>query len=74
MKKYYIKVIPHAKVEQIQVGLDSSLKVWLREKPLEGKANNALISIIANYLKVSKRSVRIVKGEKNRSKIVEIDG
>jgi hypothetical protein len=40
---------------------------------LEGKANKRLIEIIAEHFNVSKSSIKILKGFKNRNKIIEIN-
>ena len=36
-------------------------------------ANMQLIEILADYLKIKKYQVKIIKGEKSRNKLVEID-
>ncbi len=73
MKKISIKVVPGAKVEQIQEAIDGSLKVWIRGKPVEGRANKALIELLSKYFDLPKSSIKIVSGLMSRSKIVEID-
>ncbi len=70
--KITIKVIPSAKVEQIQPALDGSLKVWLRARPKEGEANRALIKLLAKHFDVAKSQIDIVSGLTSRNKIVEI--
>jgi len=70
--KVNIKVIPSAKVEQIQPALDGSLKVWLRARPKEGEANRALVKLLVKHFSVSKSEVNIISGLTSRSKIVEI--
>ena len=50
------------------------LKVRLREKATDGKANDALIEFLAAYYRVAKRDVRIVSGLKSRQKRVVIAG
>lgn len=47
--------------------------VYLAERPIEGQANAALERLLADYFKVSKSSVTVVKGLKSRIKQVEID-
>jgi uncharacterized protein (TIGR00251 family) len=73
VKKIAIKIIPGAKVEQIQEGLDGSLKVWIKEKPIEGKANLALISLLSKYFNTPKSSIKILQGQKSRNKLIEIE-
>lgn len=69
--KISIKVIPSAKVEQIQPALDGSLKVWLRARPKEGEANRALIKLLSDYYDVPKSLINIVSGPTSRNKVVE---
>jgi hypothetical protein len=71
--KIAVRVVPGAKIQQIQAALDGSLKVWLKVEAREGKANKALIELLADYYGVSKSLVRIVSGLKIKNKIVEID-
>lgn len=76
-------ITPHArenKVEKQQVlalggidAVDSELyKVYVTVAPEQGKANKKMIELLAEYFKVSKSQVRIIKGEISRNKIVEI--
>jgi len=51
---------------------DNSLIVYVREIAAENKANNALIKIIADYYKVPKTSVSILKGHKSHTKLIQI--
>jgi len=50
------------------------LKVRLKEKATDGKANDALIEFLAAHYRVAKRDVRIVSGLKSRQKRVVIAG
>ena len=52
----------------------SHLKARVRAAPESGKANAALIDLIAEMLGVSRSSVTIAGGEKARLKIVAITG
>ncbi len=66
-----IKVIPKAK--KIHIKQEAGrLKVYLTAPAIEGKANSALIEILADYFKVKKSSVSIIRGEKSREKVVSI--
>jgi uncharacterized protein (TIGR00251 family) len=66
-----IRVIPKAKQNKIVVEKDR-LKVYLTAPAIEGRANEALIKILAAHFQVRKGDIRIVRGEKGRDKIVEI--
>lgn len=52
----------------------SALKVRIQAPPVEGAANEAVISLLAERLGVPRRAVRIVAGSSSRGKTVEIDG
>jgi uncharacterized protein (TIGR00251 family) len=49
------------------------LKVKLRERAVDGAANEALVQFLSAHYGVPKRSVRIAAGLKSRLKRVEID-
>ena len=68
-----IKVIPNAKQNKLVHEADR-VKLYLTAPPVEGKANKALVDFLAEYYKVKKRDIRIVRGERGREKIVEIAG
>ena len=78
-------ITPHArenKVEKQQVlalgGIDANdgelYKVYVTVAPEQGKANKKMIDLLAEYFKVSKSQIRIIKGEISRNKIIEIIG
>jgi uncharacterized protein (TIGR00251 family) len=47
-----------------------ALKVRVAAPPVEGKANAALTAFVAGALGLPRRSVRIVKGESSREKLL----
>lgn len=73
MRTITVKVKPRAKVQKITTASDGSLIVQLSEPPVDGKANAALIEILADYFGVSRRQISIKTGQTSRTKIVEID-
>ncbi len=52
---------------------DGTLKVKLTAPPVDGKANEALIELLAETYAVPPSWVRIVKGHTSSIKMVEID-
>lgn len=72
MNRINVKVVPGAKIEQIQESIDGNIKVWIRAKAEDGKANKALIDLLSKHFKVPKSSIFIVSGQKLRNKIVDI--
>ena len=49
------------------------LRVYLTAVPVDGKANKELIKLLAEKLNISKSKINIIKGEKNKEKIIEIN-
>jgi uncharacterized protein len=48
------------------------LKIYLTAIPVDGKANRELIKLLSEKLNVSKSKISILKGEKNKEKIIEV--
>ncbi len=70
--RHSIRVIPKAKQNKVVVEKDR-LKVYLTAPAIEGRANEALIKILAEYLNVRKSEIRIIRGEKSRDKVVLVE-
>jgi len=72
MKKQ-VKVKPNSKQQKIQEEADGSLTVNLKSPPVDGKANEELIKLLAEKFNVSKSKITIKSGLSSRTKLVEID-
>jgi len=72
--KIGVKVVPGAKITQIQPSIGEDLKVWVKGQPKEGEANLCVIELLAKHFKVAKSQIRIVSGYKSRNKLIEIIG
>ncbi len=71
--KVSIKVKPGSKKGSfVQPSLTGELLVYVKEPAVDGKANKALIKLLADYYEVPKSQVRISSGHTSRNKIVEI--
>ena len=69
-----VHVQPRATRSEI-VGLHgAALKVRLQAPPVDGAANEALVTLLAERLGVARRAVRVVAGGSSRAKTVEVDG
>ena len=68
-----VHVIPGSKLNQI-VGYmdDGSLKIKLKAKPIEGKANKELVKYLSEILKIKTSEIEIDSGFNSRNKIVRI--
>lgn len=69
--KIKVKVIPNSKIEDV-TKKDDGFVVRVREPAKEGRANRAVIKLLADYFKISQGSIIILSGYKSRSKIFEI--
>ena len=69
-----VRVTPRAGRTALAGMRDGVLHVKLAAAPVEGAANAALIDLLSRQLRIPKRSVRIVTGERSRTKTVEISG
>ena len=51
---------------------DGTVEVSVSSAPVDGKANEEMIQLLANYFEVSKSSIEIVSGASSRDKVVYI--
>jgi len=69
-----VRVTPRAKQNRVQPLEDGSLKVYVTAPPEDGRANEAAVQVIAEWLGVKRRDVEIVRGATNRNKVVRVAG
>jgi len=63
-----------SKNEIIEILNDGTVRIRLMAPPVEGKANEALVSFLAEVLDVPRSRIDIVAGETGRDKLVAILG
>ena len=68
-----IKVIPGAKKNAITQE-KGGWKVHLNAPAVDGKANKALVDLLAGHFRVRKSQIEIIKGLKSRHKTISIKG
>jgi uncharacterized protein (TIGR00251 family) len=71
---FAVRVQPRASKDEITGEIAGVLKIRLQAPALEGRANEALIEFLAQFLKTAKSAVRILSGERSRIKRLEIRG
>ena len=69
-----VRVQPRASRDEVAGAIEGALKIRLCAPAVENRANEALTEFLAALLKVPKSSVRILSGERGRTKRVEITG
>ena len=57
----------------VEAGADGMLTVFVRERAVEGAANEGVVAALAKHWGVRKRDVRVVAGHTARIKTVELD-
>jgi uncharacterized protein (TIGR00251 family) len=71
---FEVRVAPRACRAAIEGEHGGALKIRLTAPPVDGRANESLRRLLADRLKVPLSAVRIVAGEKSRTKRVAISG
>jgi uncharacterized protein len=69
-----VRVQPRASKDEIAGEISGALKVRLRAPAVEDRANEALVEFLAELLKTPKSAVRILSGDRSRTKRIEIRG
>ena len=69
-----VKVIPRAGRSEIAGLRDGALLIRLAAAPVDGAANDELITLLSKTLKIPKRDITIVSGERSRTKRIRIAG
>ncbi|MDD2752155.1 MAG: DUF167 domain-containing protein [Candidatus Omnitrophica bacterium] len=70
--KITVKVKANSKQEKIQKLSDREFLLWIKEPAIEGKANEGVVKVLSNYFDIAKSRISIVRGRKNKSKVIEI--
>ncbi len=70
-----VKVSPNARRDEVVGAMsDGTVKISLKAKPVEGAANEALVALLADRLRVPKSQIDIVAGWTGTKKLVTIIG
>jgi len=69
-----VKLIPRSSRNRILGKSGDAYKVKVTSPPVDGKANKALVDLLAKRLKIPKSSIEIVSGKSSRVKYIRIHG
>jgi uncharacterized protein len=69
-----VRVIPHAKKNEVVGRIGSILRVKVSAPAVEGKANKELCFFLAEFFEVRNSMIFLRKGERGREKTIEICG
>lgn len=67
-----VKVFPGSKKEEVIKKKNDSFEVKVKEKPVRGEANRAVINSLSDFFNVPKNKVKLIKGFRKRNKIFEL--
>jgi uncharacterized protein (TIGR00251 family) len=71
---FHVRVVPRASHPGVAGVQDGALKLRLNAPPVEGKANEECIRLLAGLLGVKKGQVTIIAGHTSRTKTVAVAG
>ncbi len=71
--KFWVKVKPGSKREKVVRLSEDRLEVSVSAPPEKGRANERLIELLAKHFRVKKSAVKLLRGERSREKLVEIE-
>jgi uncharacterized protein (TIGR00251 family) len=69
-----VRVLPSAAKNEIVGVEEGTLKVRVTAPPVKGKANEALVKLLAKTFRVRKTQIEIVSGHKAQRKMVKVEG
>ena len=70
---FNVRVIPRARVNSVTRDENGNLKVHTTTAPSGGKANDAVIRALADFLDVPRSRIRIVRGQTSHNKVIEME-
>jgi uncharacterized protein (TIGR00251 family) len=70
--KLNVVVKPNARKNAVETRQDGSLVVYVSTPPIEGRANERLVEVLAEHFGRPKRDIVIVSGVRSKRKIVEV--
>ena len=71
---FLVRIQPRASRNAIEGEWQGALKVRLTALPVDDRANDALRRLLAEHLEIPVTAVRILSGERSRTKRVEVRG
>ena len=71
---FNVRVTPRARQNKVAGKVGDAVKVYVTAPPEDGRANEAVIETLADWLGVKRRQIEIVTGDTNRNKVVRVTG
>jgi len=74
MGRLNVKVVPGSSRDQIVGWLGDALKIKVMAPPEKGRANQAVVDLLAAKLGISTDDIEVVSGHSSPSKVIAITG
>ena len=76
MQTQYISVVVHpgSKKDVLVQTAPGRLEAWVRAKPIQGSANDAVAALLSRTLSIPRSQLRLVKGGLGRRKLFKVVG
>jgi uncharacterized protein (TIGR00251 family) len=74
MGKLRVKIVPSSSRDSIVGWLGESLKIKVKAPPEQGKANAAVIELLASILEIEQKRIAVVNGHLSPVKVLMIEG
>lgn len=71
--KIYVKVKTNVHEEMVTKIDDQHYEVKTKELPINGRANLAVIELVADFLDVPKSNIQIASGFSSKQKVLEVN-
>ena len=69
-----VLVRPSGRANRVAGVHDRALRVEVTTPPERGRANEALVRVLAEFLGVSRKAVTVLRGQGSRRKVLRIEG
>ncbi len=69
-----VKAHPNAKEDRVAPLANGGYEVWVRAKAEGGRANEAVLALLARELRIERKRLRLFKGATSPSKLVQVLG
>lgn len=71
--KITVSVKPNSKKEHVEKQPDGSYIVRVNVPPIEGRANERVIELLAEYFQCAKTKIALVSGQRGKKKIFSVE-
>lgn len=72
--RFAIRAQPGSRRNEVRIDVNGTLKVAVTQVAEKGKANKAILAVLAKSLGLRKSRLTLVSGESSREKVVQVKG